>query len=129
MAVSTITHTPLDQEEFLAWDPKPLSTKVEIFKAYKAEHPELVIDGAYVKTMFLPKQVSGLWQILKGHIKKQPADVQQGWTSVCTGKARSGKDKVKNDIMVSALFCNDTVAGTDANPECRPRWMQVCRGV
>ena len=114
---------PADQVAFLAWDPQPLSLKVDAFKQYKTDNPDLDITGAYVKTMFLPKQVSGLWQLLKGKIKAQPKDVQDGWSSVCGAKVRSGKDKAKNEIMTSALFCVDTVAGTDANPECRPRWI------
>ena len=123
MAAVADTVLPTNSVAFLAWDPKPLSLKVEEFKKHKSLHPELEITGDYVKSMFQPKQVSGLWQMLKGKIKGQPKDVQAGWSTVCAAKARSGKDKVKNDIMVSALFCNDTVVGTDANPECRPRWI------
>ena len=123
MAAVADTVDPADQVAFLAWDPKPFSLKVDAFKQHKQDNPDLDITGAYVKTMFLPKQVSGLWQLLQGKIKHQPKDVQQSWKSVCAGKVRNGKDKVKNEIMASALFCVDAVEGTEANPECRPRWI------
>ena len=123
MAAVADTVDPTNQVAFLAWDPKPLSLKVEEFKKHKSLHPELEITGDYVKTMFLPKQVSGLWQLLKGKIKGQPKDVQDGWSSVCGAKVRSGKDNAKNELMTSALFFVDTVAGTESNLECRPRWL------
>ena len=69
---------PANKEEFKLWEPKPLQLKVDAFGRY-AEENEVVLDGNVITDFFLPKQVSGLWQMLKGKVKKADTPVQEAY--------------------------------------------------
>ena len=110
-----------DEEEFRLWEPKPLQLKVHAFGKY-AKDQSLELDGTIVKKYFLPKQVSGLWQMLKGKKKKSPKPMQAAWDQIKTSKVRSGKDEAKNKVMVAAVFGGDDVL---CNQEATPRWIDL----
>ena len=83
---------PADEEEFRLWEPKPLSLKVVAFGKY-AKEQSLELDGTVVKKYFLPKQVSGLWQMLKGKVKKS-AKPAQAW--IWSGGYRNSRSSVSS---------------------------------
>ena len=112
---------PSNKEEFRVWEPKPLQLKVDAFRSF-AQTNALVLDGTVVKEYFLPKQVSGLWQMLKGKVKKEKPEVQAAWGQIKGSKVREGKDQAKNKVMVAAIFGDDDVL---CNPEATPRWIDL----
>ena len=85
---------PANKEEFQLWEPRPLKLKVDAFGRYAKEN-EVALDGSVIKNYFLPKQVSGLWQMLKGKVKKCEKPVQEAWGQIKSSAVRGGKDHAK----------------------------------
>ena len=102
-----------DPAGFLNWDPALISLKVALAREY-VKSPGKQMGGGVLKELFLPSQMSKLWQIFDGKRRKESNESVASWDSLSEHKGkRHNIVAIKTKCLEVALLGNEKHGGWD----------------